>query len=212
MPLYRYATRLPIVVTQVTNLSLALIAAGLAAGVVALLALHLLPTGLSPVRNVVSQYGISRYRTGYRVQTLAYALAGVGATVGVAGLPKPNRLTIALCAVFAAARAAISWFPMDEPGTPLTASGRRHGLLAILAFLGLALAAGQLSRTLGRDHLDPTVAGVSAALSVLMIAALVGMTVDRRGFGSRYIGLIERVFYLGMTAWLATVAVLVATR
>lgn len=30
--------------------------------------LHLLPTGLSPVRNAVSQYGITRYRQGYRIE------------------------------------------------------------------------------------------------------------------------------------------------
>jgi len=48
-----------------------------AAGVIALLALavvvasltylHLEPTGLSPVRNAVSQYGITSFRAGYRV-------------------------------------------------------------------------------------------------------------------------------------------------
>lgn len=190
----------------------ALIAAGLAVGIGALLALHLLPTGLSPVRNVVSQYGISDYRAGYRVQTLGYAVAGVGAALGIAALPRPNPLTVALCAIFAAARAVISWFPMDAPGSAGTSTGRMHGLLAICAFLGAALAAGQLARNLDRYHLDPTLAGISGGLAVLMIVALIGMSVDRRGADGRLIGLIERIFYAGMTAWLITVAVLLASR
>ncbi|MDA8331575.1 MAG: hypothetical protein M0027_10310 [Candidatus Dormibacteraeota bacterium] len=41
-------------------ISVILIGLGVGAGALALLALHLLPTGLSPVRNPVSQYGIPR--------------------------------------------------------------------------------------------------------------------------------------------------------
>ena len=40
----------------------------LAVVVGSLSALHLLPTGLSPVRNAVSQYGITGYRALYRSQ------------------------------------------------------------------------------------------------------------------------------------------------
>ena len=65
---------------------LALIASGLSIGVVALVVLHLMPSGLSPLRNPVSQYGITRFKAGYRVQTLAYGLAGAGAGTGSFGL------------------------------------------------------------------------------------------------------------------------------
>lgn len=193
-----------------TGVGAALLAAGLAVGVVALLALHLLPTGLSPVRDPVSQYGISRYRTGYRVQTLAYAVAGLGAAVGVAALPGTHTLPVLLCVAFAAMRAAISWFPMDSPGTPTTVTGRRHGLLAIGAFVSVALAAASLSRALDRSHTDATTAALSGALAALMLAALLAMAVDRRTGGNRF-GLVERGFYLGMTAWLVALDVLLAT-
>ena len=68
-----------------------------AAGVIALLALavtvaslgylHFAPTGLSPVRNAVSQYGITPFRGGYRVATLAFGAAGaaLAAALGLAG-------------------------------------------------------------------------------------------------------------------------------
>ncbi len=64
-----------------------------AAGVTALLALavtvaslgwlHVEPTGLSPVRNAVSQYGITPFRIGYRVATIAFAAAGIALAAGV---------------------------------------------------------------------------------------------------------------------------------
>jgi len=187
-----------------------LIALGVLVGVVALLALHLLPTGLSPVRHAVSQYGITRYRAGYRVQTIGYALAGVGAAVGIAALPGKGGLPVALCAIFAACRAVIGWFPMDAPGTPSTSIGRWHGLLAIGAFVGIGLAAAALSRMLGRGGLDPGATTVSAVLSAVMLVAVVAMSADRRR-GAAHFGLIERIFYLAMTVWLVAVALLLAS-
>lgn len=75
-----------------------------AVGVAALVTLHVAPTGLSPMRNAVSQYGISAYRLGFRVQTLAYAVAGAAVAVAMSGTPHPAGIVIALCAVFAAAK------------------------------------------------------------------------------------------------------------
>ncbi|MDA8199230.1 MAG: hypothetical protein M0Z54_07355 [Thermaerobacter sp.] len=47
---------------------------GLGGTVGSLLYLHLVPTGLSPIQNPVSPYGITPYRGGYRAATLAFAL------------------------------------------------------------------------------------------------------------------------------------------
>ena len=194
-----------------TSIGPALIAVGVAVGVIALVALHPLSTGLSPVRAPVSQYGICRYRLGYRLQTIAYAVAGLGAAVGIAELPDAGTLVVVLCIVFAVARAAISWFPMDIPGSTPTANGRRHRLLATGAFLSVALAAVQLARTLDHDHADSTLATVSNALAAVMLVALFAMVVDHRTSGGHF-GIIERAFYVGMTAWLIAVDVLLATR
>ena len=64
-----------------------------AAGIVALLALavtvaslawlRLQPTGLSAMRNAVSQYGISSFRAGYRVATIAFGAAGLALAAGI---------------------------------------------------------------------------------------------------------------------------------
>lgn len=185
-----------------------LIAAGLAVGIGALIVLHLAPTGLSALRNAVSQYGITSYRGGYRVQTIGYAVAGLGAAIGVSTLPGPVAIPVGLCVIFAVARALISWYPMDAPGAEPTATGRRHGALAAAAFVGAGLAAWQLARLLQRDSLHPAVAATSTALAAVMALALVAMVTSRRTGRREYFGLIERGFYLSMTAWLATVAVL----
>lgn len=186
--------------------SAVLIGAGLVVGVTALVLLHLLPTGLSPLRNAVSQYGISRYRAGYRVQTLAYAVAGAGAAIGVATLPGPAWPVVALCATFAVTRAVISWFPMDVPGTTRTRTGGRHGALAVAAFLAAGLASREMANLLDKDGAHPGIAATSSALAVLMALSLIGMVVSRR---VDLFGAAERVFYVFMTGWLATVAVLV---
>ena len=115
-----------------------------AAGVTALLALavtvaslgylHFAPTGLSPVRNAVSQYGITPFRAGYRVATLAaFRLAGVlsredrwhwliSVSTALGGLMAACLVGMALARTFPAVRArfgavergfylaAIAWF------------------------------------------------------------------------------------------------------
>jgi hypothetical protein len=72
-----------------------------AAGVIALLALavtvaslgwlHVEPTGLSPVRKAVSQYGITPFRVGYRVATIAFAAAGIALAVGISRAARGGR-------------------------------------------------------------------------------------------------------------------------
>lgn len=189
------------------ELAVTLIVAGLVVGVSALVVLHILPTGLSPMRNAVSQYGISNYSIGYRVQTLAYGVAGIGAAIGLASLPGPTSVAVVLCAVFAIARLAISWFPMDVPGGERTEHGRRHGLLAMGAFVGAGLAAGAVAKLLTHDHTHPVLASASEGLALVMLADLLAMGVNRRTTG-HYFGLIERGFYALMTGWLVLVAVL----
>jgi hypothetical protein len=187
--------------------------AATAVGVVAVAVLHVLPTGLSPIRNAVSQYGITRYRLGYRIQTIAFAVAAVAAAVGLAeAAPGRARALIALVIVFALARSVISWFPMDEPGSEPTNSGRVHGLIAIVTFVAIALAAGRLSTVARQVPGWSTLSTVSSVIAWVMVASLVAMMVTRRGARTthstpNYFGAIERVFYLAIVAWLVLVGV-----
>ena len=116
--------------------------AATASCLVTLVVLHVLPTGLSPLTNPVSQYGITSYRLGYRVQTVAMGIAAIAAAIGISKLSvRGGSLVVVLLVIFGAARLAISWFPMDVPGAARTESGRRHGVLALAAFGGATLAA-----------------------------------------------------------------------
>ena len=187
--------------------------AATAVGVGALVVLHVLPTGLSPMRNAVSQYGITRYRLGYRIQTIAFAVAAAAAAVGLAeAAPGRARALIALVIIFALARLVISWFPMDEPGGERTSHGAMHGLIAIVTFIAIAAAAGRLGSVARQVPGWTTLATVSSAFAWLMVASLIAMMVVRRGARvthstPNYFGAVERIFYLAIVGWLVLVGV-----
>jgi len=198
-----------------------------AAGVIALIALaavvgslaylNLAPTGLSPIRDPVSQYGITAYRGGYRVATIAFAVAGVALAIGIQRRGLGSVMTvIALLVVFSVARLLISWFPMDAPGTERTQTGQIHGLLALLAFGSVAFCALDLGRkisqlqggALGYRPAWHALAPVSTGLGWAMIVVLLTMGLSRAQPVLRVrFGLIERGFYVLAIAWFLVFAV-----
>jgi hypothetical protein len=181
---------------------------GIAAAIASLCYLHLAPTGLSPLRNPVSQYGITPQRAGYRVATISLSFAGLALAVGIeAALHGSGRLVAALLVVFAIARAIISWFPMDAPGTPRTSTGQIHLLIAIVTFGTVTIAALRLGQLLGRGArwhaLAPASTGFGWAM-VTFIGALFltrGSPALRRSFGA-----FERALYLAIIGWLTLFA------
>lgn len=183
--------------------------AALVATVASLGYLHIAPTGLSPLRDAVSQYGITPYKAGYRAATIAFSAAGCALALAVSeALPHRGSATITLLIVFAAARAAISWFPMDRPGTPHTQTGRIHGLLAVAAFGSATAAAFRLASELSEHGAWHTLAGTSRTLGWLMLACLIAMALTRRlAAVARWFGAIERGFYVSAIAWFATFAI-----
>jgi hypothetical protein len=189
-----------------------------AAGVIALVALavtvaslgwlHVEPTGLSPVRNAVSQYGITPFRVGYRVATIAFGAAGIALAFGIsAALRGQGRAVVILLVIFAVTRAAISWFPMDAPGAERTSTGQTHGLLAIAAFGAATLAAFRLADVLSHAGRWHALAPVSVGLGCAMAVCLLGLPLSRGlpGVRARF-GAIERGFYLSAIAWFAVFA------
>jgi len=182
---------------------------------VALIVLHMLPTGLSPLTNAVSQYGVTSYRVGYRIQTIAMGIAAVAAAIGISELGVSGApVVVGLLAIFGAARLTISWFPMDVPGTARSESGRRHGVLALAAFGGATLAALRLGTDLGGSHVWMHARGPIDGLGIAMLVCLLSMGTARRSESMRrYFGLVERAFYTGTIAFLFVVAIeLVRTR
>lgn len=172
-----------------------------AVALAALIVLHVLPTGLSAAHNPVSQYGISRYRRGYRVLTIALGLAGAGAAavVVVTGPPTGRVVTVTSLLVFAGCRLVISWWPMDAPGQPRTTRGSVHAVVAFVTFGAITVAAGQLRRTVAQP-VPVIFLGYRTTVRVafwLLVAGLVALFVTRR-LGHRYFGAAERVLYAGI--------------
>jgi Protein of unknown function (DUF998) len=116
-----------------------------AASGVILVALHLVPTGLNPVRYAVSDYGWTDYHLGYRAMVV---LQGVGAILIAVGLDqKTNAASLGWLYVYGVVRLLISRFMTDrepEGVRSLTHTGRIHMLLAGTAFASIAVAASRI--------------------------------------------------------------------
>lgn len=163
-----------------------------AAGV--LVRLHALPTGLSPVRDAVSDYGRTASGRYYRVQVVLLGLAGAFAATGL--MVGTDATGLAWLWVFAAARIAIAGFMTDLPGEPASREGRLHLLLAGAAFAGIAVAAATVHWTGEPAAVHPL--GVAVwATALATIVALVLPRLRRAAFG-----LVERAHYVATIAWL----------
>jgi len=174
-----------------------------AACVACLVVLHVSPTGYSPVRNAVSEYGVGAYAGWYRAQA---AFAGLAAACLAAALahdldPVPRRV-VALLVVFSVARVAIGFFPTDLVGSAeRTRTGAVHLLLAAAAFASIAWAASALPRS---EH-------GTRWLGYAMVVTALGTGAAVRSVAVRPIlGLIERCFYAAFLTWIFLVSLRLA--
>ncbi|WP_260838074.1 DUF998 domain-containing protein [Microbacterium sp. SLBN-146] len=188
---------------------LAIIAiAGVVLAVVALVIAHLRGTGLSPLRDPVSAYGISEAAPLYRLQTIGTAVAAsaLAAAVALSDLSSSLPAILAL-SVLAIARALISWVPMDAAGSPRTATGRAHNLLAFGAFAAASVGGFMVGiafeNSPGLEAFGATTASlgwIMTIASALTIASAIIATLRP------IFGLAERLIYGGMLTWLAVTA------
>ena len=161
--------------------------------------LHLAPTGYSPVRNAVSEYGVGAFARWYQAQA---ACAGVAAALLAGALwsrvsPAPRRVAV-LLVVLAVARIAIGWFPTDLLGAEHgSRNGAIHLLLAVAAFTAASWAAVALRRA---QHGKPAIGWAMAACAIGTFLAVRAMPLKP------WLGLIERGYYVAMLAWLVLVA------
>ena len=174
---------------------------GAVVALASLVVLHILPTGLRPWVDPVSQYGITRYRAGYLIAALAAAVAGIGGVIVLVPLiPLGATPAVVLLAVFALARAVIPVVPMDAPDAAPTGRGRAHNLLAIVAFASVTAAAFLAGGPLHDDGLTG-LAGMTTVCAIVMAVGSVGVLL---GFSTplrRVFGASERLIYVGFLAW-----------
>jgi Protein of unknown function (DUF998) len=173
----------------------------------ALVRLHLLPTGHSPLSDAVSDYGAGPYRRWYQTAAIALACSGVAAAVGLLASVAPPPVVVAvLLLLFGLARVLICFFPTDLEGQPHTAIGRVHMVLAIVAFASVATAGPVFA---GAAQHDPRWVSAAGSFSVLgwflvvtvaLLLAALFVRPLRRLFGGA-----ERLYYLAMLIWFVVV-------
>lgn len=173
-----------------------------------LVAVHVLPTGLSPFRYPVSQYHLTRYRPWIATSTISSGIAGIAAIFAVIGLlGDAGVVTAVLLAVYAVSRLLIPFLRMDPPGKPVTGVGRIHTVLAFGAF-GPATAAAFVAGGALHDAGHAAAATWSTVFGVIAAVGAVGMLAcaiaKRRGL----FGFFERVIYVGNIAFVVLIAVL----
>src|SRR3954452_20974872 len=101
------------------------IAAGL------LLAAHLARTGLSPVRDAVSDYGTTHVHQLYRAMVVALGVGGILLALGLAR--DTDAGSLGWLWAYGLSRIAIAGFMTDRDPPPFTTEGRIHWLLAAVA-------------------------------------------------------------------------------
>jgi hypothetical protein len=183
---------------------------GTAAALAALVYLHVAPTGLSPIRNPVSQYGISSHRGWYRVLTISMGVAGASLAVGLGEALRGQRvgIVVGLLSAFAVCRLAISWFPMDVPGSPRTSTGALHGVLAIVTFLAAAIGAIRLCKVLDAGTRFASLSNLSRGLGWAMVVCFALLFFSRLSPELRRVfGAVERLLYVAILVWLSVFAV-----
>lgn len=176
-----------------------------AASAIILVALHVLPTGLNPIRYAVSDYGWTRYGVGYRAMVV---LQGVGAIlIAVALGQQTDAGSLGWLYVYGVVRLLISGFMIDrEPEGlgSLSRTGRIHMLLAGTAFASIAVAARRMEWTGMPELLGPL------GWLVLVTAVATGTAIVVKPLGRVALGIIERTHYLAALAWLIAVAASIA--
>lgn len=181
----------------------------LAGTALALVSLHLIDRGVDPLSMAVSDYGVREHPWFYRLAVLWLGLAGLLTAVVLADamFPKPT-LTILSLLVFAATRWAVTIFPIDLEGEEATQTGRTHLILGISAFSAIALAAAAFAVAAGEDPFWKSHQTLLAVLGAVLPLVAVAMGLSRR-FAAGIFGLVERLYYLCMLAWLAAVTTIV---
>ena len=195
-------------IDAVASLLGVLAAASVVVATILVIRLHVLPTGVDPVRDGVSAYALGRWGSNYRAQVIASGLAATLIVIGCIALGRGTWLGRAVLLTYAVARFVIVRYPTDPPGSStLSPTGRIHALLAAAAFVALGIAAPALGLGLGAtapwDHAGQLLPALSVAVPIAAVATFAagGAPSLRPMFG-----LVERTIYVTGFAWLLVVS------
>ncbi len=178
--------------------------------IVALVAIHLMPTALSPIADPVSAYALTRARAGYALAAVAAAVTGGACALLMTSFPG-TRAAVLLLWIFSGARLIIPLFPMDPAGAARTGRGRMHNLLAITAFATVTAAAFVAAGPLAAAGRTGLAAGTTVAAIVMAIGSVGVIAASASPSVRRVFGLVERLIYLGFVGWFALLTITALT-
>jgi Protein of unknown function (DUF998) len=180
-----------------------------AAQAVALITLHVLPTGYNPRSDAVSDYGIGRYRVWFWAQAVAGGVAGLALAIALTETtPSIPTLVVVMLLVSVAARFLIPFFPTDQNGSRFqTLPGTIHMILAIVIFASLIIAASKFGSAVEHEAAWQGVKGWLTALPWVMTGAAIGVLLALRPRLKLKFGLLERLFYVSSIAWFFIVSI-----
>src|SRR4051812_1781800 len=151
-----------------------------------LIRMHTLPTGLSPVRDAISDYGTTVFHVYYRAMAIMLGAGAAFLALALNDAGDVSRRGLVWLWIFAGARLAIAGFMTVRPGRRMTTQARIHLLLAAAAFTSIAFAAPTISGDL--ELAQP----LATLVIVTAVATLVTRAVPRLG---EVFGAVERGLY-----------------
>ncbi|KIF77877.1 hypothetical protein QR77_36725 [Streptomyces sp. 150FB] len=176
-------------------------------------ALHIVPSGYHPIHNAVSDYGIGRYamlfRTGLWLSSAGVLLLAVALALKP-GVPPLSNGDLVYLFLVPPLRVAMSLFPTDLEGRPLTRKGALHYLFAVASFAFTYAAISGMTSPL--EDVSPwgSAHGLLSVLRWIVLISLILLVVTLMPRLRRVFGLFERLFLVSTNAWFVTVGVCLA--
>ncbi|MGB7957944.1 MAG: DUF998 domain-containing protein [Minisyncoccia bacterium] len=158
--------------------------------------LHFLPNRYNPIKNTVSDYAIAPSGKPHAYLAVAMPLMGAISSLSlaiaiVAGINTASISVILFLLIASIFRFLLVLFPTDITGQPATKIGRIHLAFAVVAFAGIAFAAGNFHMT----AVDETVGRAVIFAAILLLFGFLPPL-------KKIFGLLERIFLLSSVIWL----------
>ena len=175
---------------------------GIGASLVALIALHVLDPGRSPVEETISEYALGDYGWLARASDIAVGLGIIAIALGLRKtLARGKRVAASWVSLLIVGLGFLvaAFFPTDPPeAAESTTSGAIHGMAALVTVLGLVVAAWLLRGVFARDDRYRRLARAQLWFAILITIGVGALLALFEGPA----GLIQRVLLVVMATWL----------
>ena len=156
--------------------------------------LHFFPNKYNPIKNTVSDYAVrssNRQHVFIAVaMTLAGAVTSLSLALAITSSVMASMYAILFLIIASIFRFLLIFFPTDITGQSTTKTGRIHLLFAMIAFTGIAFAAGNFHIT----AIDEIIGQAVVFTAVLLLLGFLP-------YLKKIFGLLERIFLFSSIIW-----------